>query len=196
MHVIGDRVRELEARGGRLAERVDRIAVTARLIDDLARRTTMLGVSAAIEAARAGSDGAGFETVAAEIGSLAGRAREATAAIAAVVDAIEREIAAATAVNTEGLAAIEAGLERQVAVREALVRISGQVDDTVDAARAITAATEEQRSASHGVVDAMHRVTAASDRARAATRGHAEAASRLSGLATTVRETVARFRVR
>jgi methyl-accepting chemotaxis protein len=83
-----------------------------------------------------------------------------------------------------------------VAVRAALNRISVQVDDTVDAARAITAATEEQRSASHGVVDAMHRVTAASDRARTATRGHAEAASRLSGLATTVRETVARFRVR
>jgi methyl-accepting chemotaxis protein len=196
MHVIGDRVRELETRGSRLAERVDRIAVTARLIDDLARRTTMLGVSAAIEAARAGSDGTGFATVAAEIGSLAGRAREATAAIAAVVSAIEKEIAAATAVNSDGLAAIEAGLERQVAVRAALERISVQVDDTVDAARAITAATEEQRSASHGVVDAMHRVTAASDRARTATRGHAEAASRLSGLATTVRETVARFRVR
>jgi methyl-accepting chemotaxis protein len=196
MHVIGDRVRELETRGGRLAERVDRIAVTARLIDDLARRTTMLGVSAAIEAARAGSDGTGFATVAAEIGSLAGRAREATAAIAAVVNAIEKEIAASTAVNSDGLAAIEAGLERQVAVRAALERISVQVDDTVDAARAITAATEEQRSASHGVVDAMHRVTAASDRARTATRGHAEAASRLSGLATTVRETVARFRVR
>jgi methyl-accepting chemotaxis protein len=196
MHVIGDRVRELETRGGRLAERVDRIAATARLIDDLARRTTMLGVSAAIEAARAGSDGTGFATVAAEIGSLAGRAREATAAIAAVVSAIEKEIAAATAVNSDGLAAIEAGLERQVAVRAALDRISVQVDDTVDAARAITAATEEQRSASHGVVDAMHRVTAASDRARTATRGHAEAASRLSGLATTVRETVARFRVR
>jgi methyl-accepting chemotaxis protein len=196
MAVIGDRVRELETRGGRLAERVDRIAVTARLIDDMARRTTMLGVSAAIEAARAGSDGTGFATVAAEIGSLAGRAREATAAIAAVVSAIEKEIAAATQVNTEGLAAIEAGLERQVAVTAALERISVQVDDTVDAARAITAATEEQRSASHGVVDAMHRVTAASDRARAATLGHAEAAGRLSGLATTLRETVARFRVR
>jgi methyl-accepting chemotaxis protein len=196
MEVIGDRVRELESRGVRLAERVDRIAVTARLIDDLARRTTMLGVSAAIEAARAGTDGTGFATVAAEIGSLAGRAREATAAIASVVAAIEKEIAASTTVNAEGLAAIEAGLERQVAVNAALERISVQVDDTVDAARAITAATEEQRSASHGVVDAMHRVTSASDRARAATRGHAEAASRLSGLATTVRETVARFRVR
>jgi methyl-accepting chemotaxis protein len=196
MEVIGNRVRELEARGSRLGERVERIALTARLIDDLSRRTTMLGVSAAIEAARAGTDGAGFATVATEIGSLAARAREATASIATVVTAIDKEIAAATVVNAEGLAAIEAGLERQVAVTGALERISLHVDDTVDAARAITAATEEQRSASHGVVDAMHRVTVASDRARAATRGHAEAASRLSGLATSVRETVARFRVR
>jgi hypothetical protein len=42
----------------------------------------------------------------------------------------------------------------------------------------------------------MLRVTIASEKARAATRGHADAASRLSGLATSVRETVARFRVR
>jgi methyl-accepting chemotaxis protein len=196
MQAIGKRVRELEARGARLADRVERIGTTARLIDDLARRTTMLGVSAAIEAARAGAEGTGFATVATEIGSLASRARQATAAIADVVGAIEAEISGSALVHAEGMAAIEAGLVRQVAVSEALERISAHVDDTIDAARAITAATEEQRSASHGVVDAMHRVTEASDRARAATRGHADAARRLSGLATSVRETVARFRVR
>ncbi|HEX3908467.1 MAG TPA: methyl-accepting chemotaxis protein [Mycobacteriales bacterium] len=196
MDVIETRVRELEDRSSRLAVQVKQIAVTAGLIDDLSRRTTMLGVSAAIEAARAGPEGAGFTTVAAEIGSLAGRAREATAAISVVVEAIEKEIAAATIVNSEGLAAIAAGRERQTAVVGALERISLHVDDTIDAARTITAATEEQRAASHGVVEAMLRVTIASEKARAATRGHADAASRLSGLATSVRETVARFRVR
>ena len=135
-------MRELEARGSRLGERVERIAATARLIDDLSRRTTMLGVNAAIEAARAGADGAGFATVATEIGHAGragaggdGRDRRRSSR------RIEKEIAAATVVNTEGLAAVEAGLERQVAVTDALERISLHVDDTVDAARTITAAT-------------------------------------------------------
>ena len=56
-----------------------------------------------------------------------------------VVTAIEKEIAAATIVNTEGLLAIEAGLERQAAVVDrARADQRLHVDDTADAARTIT----------------------------------------------------------
>ena len=164
-------------------------------IDELARRTTMLGVNASIEAARVGEHGYGFANVANEIGALASKARAATAGIARIVADLEYEVAATAAQNVEGTAAVAEGLERQHAVETALVRISDRVDDTTRAAEDITNATKQQREASDAVVAAMHLVTGASHGATSATRSHAASAARLRDLMETVRGTVGRFRV-
>jgi methyl-accepting chemotaxis protein len=195
MVAIGERVKELGKRTDRLDERVARIAVMTHSIDELARRTTMLGVNASIEAARVGEHGYGFATVAAEIGALASKARAATAGISRIVAELEYEVAATAAQNVEGTAAVAEGLERQHAVETALVRISDRVDDTTHAAEDITNATRQQREASDAVVAAMHLVTGASHGATSATRSHAESAARLRDLMDTVRGTVGRFRL-
>jgi methyl-accepting chemotaxis protein len=195
MVAIGKRVKELGTRTDRLDERVARIAIMTHSIDELARRTTMLGVNASIEAARVGEHGYGFANVANEIGALAGKARAATAGIARIVADLEYEVAATAAQNVEGTAAVAEGLERQHAVETALVRISDRVDDTTRAAEDITNATKQQREASDAVVAAMHLVTGASHGATSATRSHAASAVRLRDLMETVRGTVGRFRV-
>jgi methyl-accepting chemotaxis protein len=195
MVAIGERVKELGKRTDRLDERVARIAVMTHSIDELARRTTMLGVNASIEAARVGEHGYGFATVADEIGALASKARAATAGIARIVSELEYEVAATAAVSGEGTAAVIEGLERQHAVETALVRISNRVDDTTRAAEDITNATRQQREASDAVVAAMHLVTGASHGATSATRSHAESAARLRDLMTALRATVGRFRL-
>jgi methyl-accepting chemotaxis protein len=195
MRAIGARVRELGQRTDRLDERVVRIAAMTRSIDELARRTTMLGVNASIEAARVGEHGYGFANVAIEIGALASKARAATAGIARIVSELEYEVAATAAVSSEGTAAVIEGLERQRAVETALVRISDRVDDTTRAAHDITSATRQQREASDAVVAAMHLVTSASHGATSATRSHAASAARLRDLMETVRGTVGKFRV-
>jgi methyl-accepting chemotaxis protein len=192
---IGDRVAELGSRTSRLDERVAKIATMTRLIDELGRRTTMLAVNAAIEAARVGEHGEGFATVATEIGALATKARAATAGIAQIVTQLEQEVAATGAVSQEGIAAVKVGLERQRVVEDALVHISARVDDTTRAARDITSATQQQRVASDAVVQAMHLVTGASHGAMHATRTHAESAERLRALMGTLLSAVARFRV-
>ena len=195
MVAIGMRVHELGLRTDRLDERVVRIAAMTRSIDELARRTTMLGVNASIEAARVGEYGYGFATVADEIGALASKARAATAGIARIVAELEYEVVATAAVNLEGTAAVAEGLERQRAVEDALMRISGRVDDTTRAVEDITSATRQQREASDAVVAAMRLVTGASHGATSATRSHAASAARLRDLMETVRGTVGRFRV-
>jgi methyl-accepting chemotaxis protein len=195
MVAIGKRVKELGTRTDRLDERVARIAIMTHSIDELARRTTMLGVNASIEAARVGEHGYGFANVANEIGALASKARAATAGIARIVADLEYEVAATAAQNVEGTAAVAEGLERQHAVETALVRISDRVDDTTRAAEDITNATKQQREASDAVVAAMHLVTGASHGATSATRSHAASAARLRDLMETVRGTVGRFRV-
>jgi methyl-accepting chemotaxis protein len=195
MVAIGARVKELGHRTGRLDERVAKIATMTRLIDELARRTTMLAVNASIEAARVGELGEGFGTVATEIGALAGKARAATAGIGQIVAQLEKEVAATGAVSQEGIEAVATGLSRQRVVEGALVHISDRVDDTTRAAHDITSATRQQRVASDAVVSAMHLVTGASQGATSATRSHAASAARLRDLMDTLLSAVARFRV-
>lgn len=195
MGVIRRRVAELGVRTGRLDERVNRIAHTTRLIDELARRTTMLAVNASIEAARVGGYGEGFETVALEIASLASKARAATADIARIVAELEAEVAATALVSQEGIEAVAHGLERQHEVDYALNVINARVEDTTEAADRITDATRQQRIASDAVVEAMRTVAGTSEGATSATRTHAEAAGRLRDLMESLRQTVGRFRL-
>jgi methyl-accepting chemotaxis protein len=195
MITIGERVKELGARTGRLDERVAQIAAMTRLIDELGRRTTMLAVNASIEAARAGDMGHGFANVATEIAALAAKARDATAGITEIVAELEREVAATGAVSQEGIDAVAVGLDRQQIVERALVHISERVDDTTQAAHDITNATRQQRGASEAVVQAMHQVTSASRGAASTTRSHARSAERLRDLTTTLSSAVARFRL-
>ena len=195
MAVIRRRVAELGLRTGRLDERVGRIATTTRLIDELARRTTMLAVNASIEAARVGGYGDGFATVALEIAGLAAKARAATADIARIVAELEIEVDATALTSREGIDAVEIGLERQVIVEHALALISDRVADTAGAADRITDVTRRQRVASDAVVEAMRVVAGTSEGATTATRSHAASAARLRDLMESLRSTVGRFRL-
>ena len=195
MGVIRRRVAELGLRTGRLDERVGRIATTTRLIDELARRTTMLAVNASIEAARVGGYGDGFATVALEIAGLAAKARAATADIARIVAELEIEVDATALTSREGIDAVEIGLERQIIVEHALALISDRVADTAGAADRITDVTRRQRVASDAVVEAMRVVAGTSEGATTATRSHAASAARLRDLMESLRSTVGRFRL-
>jgi len=196
MERIADRVGDLARRADGLKDRIGRIAMTTRVIDELAKRTTVLAVNATIEAARAGDHGAGFTNVAAEVGTLAGRARDATARIAAIVAELEAEANATAQASRDGDEAVAIGAELQQYVVDALGRIAAMVDRTTHASREITEATRQQRAASDAVVSAMTTVTAASDRYREGSRRHAEAAVRLRDLATALRSTLGGFKVR
>jgi methyl-accepting chemotaxis protein len=196
MERIADRVSDLARRADGLKDRIGRIAMTTRVIDELAKRTSVLAVNATIEAARAGDHGVGFTNVAAEVGTLAGRARDATARIAAIVAELEAEANATAQASRDGDEAVAIGAELQQDVVDALGRIAAMVDRTTHASREITEATRQQRAASDAVVGAMTTVTEASGRYREGSRLHAEAAVRLRDLATALRSTLGGFKVR
>jgi methyl-accepting chemotaxis protein len=193
MRRIDERVAELDARSELLNERIATIAQTTHVIDELSRRTSILGVNASIEAARAGDHGRGFANVAHEVGVLADRAREATARIGDVVDELRAEAAATAAACRDGHVAVAEGVSLQADVVDALGLIADMVDRTTSASREITEATRQQRYASEAVVGAMTEVTAASARYRAGGTRQAEAAGRIRDLAADLRTALGRF---
>lgn len=195
MRRIDERVSELDARAELLTERISSIAQTTHVIDELARRTSILAVNASIEAARAGEHGRGFANVANEVGVLADRARSATARIGEVVDELRTEVIATAEASREGHYAVGEGVALQAEVIDALGRIADMVDRTTSAAREITEATRQQRYASEAVVGAMVEVTAAGARYRAGGTRHAEAAGRMRDLAADLRTALGRFRL-
>lgn len=112
-----------------LALAAERINAATAEIDTIAQRTTMLSLNASIEAARAGTAGAGFAIVAGEVKALANQTRAAAGSINSHI----AEIAGAVT----GVRSVQHGLTRAVQTVETL---STAVDDAV---RAQSLATQD-----------------------------------------------------
>ena len=181
MDSIADRVDSISNRALSLGEKSQEIGRILVVIDDLADQTNLLALNAAIEAARAGEHGRGFAVVASEVRKLAERAQESTGQIQAIVAQIQTETHAGAALARD--------------VVEALERISGMVDETTTAAKEISIATQQQRSASDQVVAAMTQVSDVSRQYAVGSKQSAAAAAQLTVLSAELRESISRFRV-
>jgi methyl-accepting chemotaxis protein len=195
MDQIADRVDSIASRALSLGEKSQEIGRILEVIDDLADQTNLLALNAAIEAARAGEHGRGFAVVASEVRKLAERAQESTGQIQAIVAQIQTETHATILATEDGSKEVHAGAALARDVVEALERISGMVDETTTAAKEISIATQQQRSASDQVVAAMTQVSDVSRQYAVGSKQSAAAAAQLTVLSTELRESISRFRV-
>jgi len=195
MDQIADRVDSIAARALSLGEKSQEIGRILEVIDDLADQTNLLALNAAIEAARAGEHGRGFAVVATEVRKLAERAQESTGRIQAIVAQIQTETHATILATEDGSKEVHAGAELARDVVDALERISGMVDETTTAAKEISIATQQQRSASDQVVAAMTQVSDVSRQYAVGSKQSAAAAAQLNALSAELRESISRFRV-
>ena len=195
MDTIADRVDGIASRALSLGEKSHEIGRILDVIDDLADQTTLLALNAAIEAARAGEHGRGFAVVASEVRKLAERSQESAGQIQAIVGEIQAETNATIIASEEGAKEVRAGTQLARGVVDALERISGMVDETTTAAKEISIATQQQRSASDQVVAAMTQVSDVSRQYAVGSRQAAAAAAPLNVLAAELRSSIAQFKV-
>ena len=134
-HLSRDAIADLTAAVGDIVGVVD-------LIRQVAEQTKLLALNATIEAARAGEAGKGFGVVAIEVKALADQTATATEAIA------------------ERIRAVEARADRCL---DSIAGITGVIDEIGTAATAISAAVQQQISATHEISRSMQMASSATD---------------------------------
>jgi methyl-accepting chemotaxis protein len=153
-----------------LGERSRDIGHVIVMIDDIAEQTKILALNAAIEAARAGDAGRGFAVVAEEIRNLADSVTESTSEISRVVREIQTSAGSLVVSTERAKQKVEEGKLIASRTADALARIVSQVEETTDASKQISIATQQQRTASEQVVISMREIAGVSNSGAEASR--------------------------
>ncbi len=138
----------------RLGQRSDRIGEVTHVITEIADRTNMLALNAAILAAQAGSQGRGFRIVADEIKEMSERTTASTHEIEDMIKAVREDVAETIERVAVGWQRASSGVELASRASELLVDIREKTNASSDRIRSIAGATAVQAAESHTVLEA------------------------------------------
>ncbi len=125
------------------------------IIDDIADRTNLLALNAAILSAQAGVHGRGFAVVAAEIKHLAEKTSVSVKEIGGLIATVREETSSSVTKAASGLEAVDAGLKLVRGVERALGSIAKSSVASSDMAKAIQRSTAEEAQAVNQIAHAI-----------------------------------------
>ncbi|MBK7858601.1 MAG: methyl-accepting chemotaxis protein [Archangiaceae bacterium] len=178
----------------KLSKRVERIGTVVEVIDEIADRSDLLALNAALEGSRAGEAGKGFSIVAAEMRRLAENVLDSTKEIKNLITEIREATAAAAGAADASKTATESGEKLGSAAASAVESILAGVQETSDAARVINLATQQQRTATEQVVASMAEIEDVTRQTTQASKQATGAAAELTQLAGRLAELIKRFK--
>jgi methyl-accepting chemotaxis protein len=186
-------VSEVQKRISAIATRADTLGTRAKeiyrvldLITEIAQETHILSLNAAIEAAGAGEHGRRFGVVADEVRRLAQRSQESVDSVRNLLDEFAGSIRTTVVATEEGIKEASRVLERTQSASSAIEELRGALADTARAAREISLATQEQRTASDQVVLTLKEVSQVIQRMAEGLKQFSGTADRLNGLALSI----------
>jgi methyl-accepting chemotaxis protein len=179
---------------GKLMKRVERIGTVVDIIDEIADRSDLLALNAALEGSRAGEAGKGFSIVAAEMRRLAENVLESTKEIKNLISEIRESTQAAAEASEASKGATEEGERLGQVATQAVDGILSGTQETSDAARVINLATQQQRTATEQVVTSMGEVEEVTRQTAQASSQATSAAAELTQLAARLADLIKRFR--
>lgn len=178
----------------KLSKRVERIGTVVEVIDEIADRSDLLALNAALEGSRAGESGKGFSIVAAEMRRLAENVLDSTKEIKNLITEIREATAAAAGAADASKVATETGEKLGAVAAQAVENILAGVQETSDAARVINLATQQQRTATEQVVASMAEIEDVTRQTTQASKQATGAAAELTQLAGRLAELIKRFK--
>jgi methyl-accepting chemotaxis protein len=178
----------------KLSKRVERIGTVVEVIDEIADRSDLLALNAALEGSRAGEAGKGFSIVAAEMRRLAENVMESTKEIKNLITEIREATAAAGTAAEASKEATESGEKLGAVAAQSVEGILAGVQETSDAARVINLATQQQRTATEQVVASMAEIEDVTRQTTQASKQATGAAAELTQLAGRLAELIKRFK--
>jgi len=177
-----------------LQQSVGKISQIVNVIEEVTNRTNLLALNAAIIAAQAGDEGAGFSVVADEIRELAERTRGSTKEIAVIIKAVQSGSKQATARIQEGVTRVQ---ENVALVREASASLNKIVDSanrSYEMSTRIAGALQDQDRASTHLHDVMAKMSDHISEIHRATREQSRGTQLLAQEAERVRDIAAQVK--
>jgi len=179
----------------KLSKRVERIGTVVEVIDEIADRSDLLALNAALEGAKAGEAGRGFSIVAAEMRRLAENVMESTKEIKNLITEIREATHAAKEASDGNKKNAAEGEKLGGHAMTSVTGILSGIQETSDAARVIHLATQQQRTATEQVVQSMSEIEEVTRQAQTGSKQATGAAAELTKLAERLADLVKRFKV-
>ncbi len=182
-------VRQLQQQTGLTAERLEslvghilQVNEVSKVIEEIADRTGLLSLNAAIEAAHAGAAGRGFAVVADEVRKLADRTSRQTQEIAGLLEAIRKDLEPAREAMDRSLALAAETRSKVEAVEQRFSGIAGLAESTAGHVASIARSATEENSAARTLVEASGRLLESTGTLKSEAEAVAQDAFRLSSL--------------
>lgn len=155
---IRDTIRETEKRIKRLGERSQEIGGVVNLINDIAERTHILALNAAMHAASAGEAGRGFAVVAGEVQKLAENSRAATSKISSLVNNIQVETQDTVTTMNNAISQVVRGTELAQQAGSEMRATRDTTADLVQLVQQISASSTTQSENSQRLVERARQI--------------------------------------
>jgi len=172
----------------KLGEQSSHIGEISNTITNIADQTNLLALNAAIEAARAGEHGRGFAVVAEEVRKLAEQAAEAAGNITGLIGKIQVGVHEAVTAMDSGVAEVEEGVQVAEKARSALNQIIRAVERNTELIKDVAAGVER-------VNDGSQQLSASGQQITSTVQQLSSTAQEIAGIADTLHNTVARFKI-
>jgi len=178
-----------------LAEKSQEIGEIIQTVNDISEQSNILAVNAAIEAAKAGEEGKGFNVVAQEIRTLADQSKLATAQVRSILTDIQRGVSAAVMATEQGNRTVSEGMKQSNEAGESIKLLTKTISESAKAATQIAASSQQQTVGISQIVQSMENIRQASQQNMAGTKQAEETAKVLHDLGQKLRQIADRYRL-
>lgn len=195
MQTIRTAVQRMSKQVKGLGDRSVEISQIVSAIREIANRTNLLALNAAIEAAGAGEAGARFSVVAEQVRKLAESSSQATREIADLVKVIQSETQEAVIEMENETKAVENGSNSALRTGDVFEEISGIAKRSAELAEVIASSVSNQTASADRVCSSIQEFTGGVVQTQKAADATHQTVEEMAMLATSLRTSVAQFKL-